>query len=226
MFFYENIPTKKVYYIGEYFFMTSQFETFVKHPWHGISPGAKAPHELNVFIEILPTDIIKYEVDKDSGFLKIDRPQKFSNHCPSLYGFIPKTYSGALSGEHAGKVLGRTGVQGDGDPLDVCVLASYPIHQSGIILTSIPIGGLRMIDKEEADDKIICVLKNDDVYGRAKDISDIPEVLIRKLKHYFLTYKAIPFEEETPTVEIPEVYGAKEAIVVINKALEDYKNSF
>jgi inorganic pyrophosphatase len=200
---------------------------YVAHPWHGIHPGNKAPEELDVFIEITPQDTVKYEIDKSSGFIRLDRPQKFSNHVPTLYGFIPRTYCGELSGEHCSQKLNRKGIMGDGDPLDICVLSSSPITHGNIIITIIPIGGLRMIDKDEADDKIIGVLKGDDIYGGYKDIKDVPEALINKLKHYFLTYKGIPDEKiEKPKVEIAEVYGREEALTVVSVSMDDYKKTF
>src|SRR5579871_6113407 len=90
------------------------------HPWHGISPGEEAPDVINCFIEVVPSDTMKYEIDKVSGYLKLDRPQKYSSICPALYGFVPQTLCAervaALSSERTGTVLA-----GDGDPLDICI---------------------------------------------------------------------------------------------------------
>jgi inorganic pyrophosphatase len=199
---------------------------YVSHPWHGIHPGLKAPEEMDVFIEMTPIDTMKYEVDKSSGYIRVDRPQKYSNHSPSLYGFIPRTYSGAESAKRCMEKVGRTGIIGDGDPIDICVLSSNPINHGNILLTAIPVGGLRMIDKNEADDKIIAILKDDPVFSNMKDIKDLPETLVNKLRHYFLTYKAIPVVNEHPPVEIPEVYGREEALAVIKAGFKDYENKF
>lgn len=201
-------------------------QIFVAHPWHGIDPGKKAPEEIDVFIEMTPIDTMKYEVDKESGYIRVDRPQKYSNHTPTLYGFIPKTYCGDSSAKRCMEKTGKKGIVGDSDPLDICVLSSNPINHGNIILTAIPVGGLRMIDKNEADDKIIAILKDDPVFSKMKDIEDLPETLVNKLRHYFLTYKAIPVVNEHPLVEIPEVYGKEEAIHVIRASMDDYNANF
>ena len=93
------------------------------HPWHGISLGNNVPEEVRAFIEIVPTDTVKYEVDKESGYLTLDRPQKFSNIVPSLYGFLPRTYCGPKMAELTNKALVRNDVEGDGDPLDICTVS-------------------------------------------------------------------------------------------------------
>ncbi len=195
------------------------------HPWHGIDPGPNVPKELTAFIEIVPTDTVKYEIDKVSGYLMVDRPQKFSNVVPSLYGFIPRTYCGKLSAEFDAKKLGRILGKGDGDPLDICVLCERTITHGDILLHAIPIGGIRMIDKGETDDKIIAVLKDDGIYSSFKDIKDVPETIINRLKHYFLTYKNIPIMEPR-VVEITDVFGKEEAYEVINRGLRDYQMKF
>ena len=198
---------------------------FKAHPWHSIAIGENAPEIVTAFIEIVPTDTVKYEIDKESGYLKIDRPQKFSNVVPSLYGFIPQTYCDIKIAEFASLKSGTSVANGDRDPLDICVLSEHTITHGDIMLQAIPIGGLRLIDKGEADDKIIAVMKSDEIYSMWKDISDVPESIINRLKHYFLTYKNIP-GTGTPTCEITNVYGREEAFVVINKSREDYNNKF
>jgi len=195
---------------------------FKPHPWHGVAPGRSVPELLNAYIEILPTDTVKYEIDKYSGLLKIDRPQKYSNLCPTLYGFIPQTYCGVKVGNFCDKQTGRSGVIGDGDPLDICVLSERTILHSGILVEAIPIGGLRLIDGQEADDKILAVLKGDAVYGEWRDIGDCPKTLIDRLCHYFLTYKDLP-GTDSPKVEITDVYSRVEAQAVIGAAITDYK---
>jgi inorganic pyrophosphatase len=174
---------------------------------------------------MVPDDTVKYEIDKLTGYRKVDRPQKFSNIVPALYGFIPQTLCDEKIREYAEKESGRKVEKGDGDPLDICVLTEKNISSGDIILEAIPIGGLRMIDKGEADDKIIAVLKQDLIYGDMKDIASCPESLVNRLKHYFLTYKSIPGAESN-SVEITHVYGAEEAHEVIRRSLEDYRNMF
>ncbi|MBL0328775.1 MAG: inorganic pyrophosphatase [Bacteroidetes bacterium] len=198
---------------------------FKSHPWHGISIGENAPDIITAFIEIVPTDTVKYEIDKESGYLKIDRPQKFSNVVPTLYGFIPQTYCDVKVAEYAALKSGKVVSKGDGDPLDICVLSEKTITHGDIILQAVPIGGFRLIDKGEADDKIIAVMKSDEVFEHWKDITDCSVAVIDRLKHYFLTYKNIPGAEK-PTCEITHIYGRDEAYEVINRSREDYKNKF
>jgi len=194
---------------------------FKAHPWHGIDPGPNLPAEVTAFIEIVTTDTVKYEIDKLSGYLKIDRPQKFSNVVPALYGFIPRTYCGDQIAAYAAKMSGKQIIKGDGDPLDICVLSERNITHGDILLQAIPIGGLRMIDKGEADDKIIAVMKGDEVYSAWTDIQQVPEAMLDRLRHYFLTYKNIPGQGER-IVEIANVYGKAEAHEVIRKSRTDY----
>ncbi len=194
------------------------------HPWHGISPGDSAPSIVTAFIEIVPTDTVKYEIDKVSGYLKIDRPQKFSNTVPALYGFIPRTYCAEQVAEFAAVRSGRTVIKGDGDPLDICVLSERTITHGDLILPAIPIGGFRLLDKGEADDKIIAVMKDDEFYRQWRDVSDCPVSYINRLKHYFLTYKSLP--EENNSCEITNIYGREEAHEVISKSMADYENHF
>ena len=194
------------------------------HPWHGIPPGDKAPEIVTAFIEIVPSDTVKYEIDKASGYLKIDRPQKFSNMIPTLYGFIPRTYCAEKVAEYAQTMSGKTVSKGDGDPLDICVLSERSVTHGDILLQAIPIGGFRLLDGGEADDKIIAVMKGDAFYQQWHDVSDCPESYINRLKHYFLTYKHLP--HETNICEIANVYGRDEAYEVINRAMADYEYHF
>ncbi len=194
------------------------------HPWHGIPIGEKSPEIVTAFIEIVPTDTVKYEIDKQTGYLKIDRPQKYSNIVPALYGFIPKTYCGEQIALLAQERSGRDVMEGDGDPLDICVLCEKIISHGDIVCEARPIGGIRLIDKGEADDKIIAVLKGDEVYGAYQDLNEVPANVVERLKHYFLTYKNLP--GETALIEIANVYGRDEAHEVIRTSVEDYKQSF
>jgi inorganic pyrophosphatase len=197
---------------------------YKSHPWHGIDIGANAPDIVTCFIEMVPTDTVKYEVDKVSGYLRIDRPQKYSNVVPALYGFLPRTYSGDRVASMSREKTGRESIVGDGDPIDICVLTEKVISHGNILVASRPIGGFRMLDGNEADDKLIAVLHNDAVYAQYQDISELPEVVVNRLKHYFLTYKDLP--GNVADVEITHVYGAEEAKDLIIKSLEDYRKRF
>jgi inorganic pyrophosphatase len=195
------------------------------HPWHGIPVGDEAPKIVNSYIETVPSDTVKYEIDKKSGFLKVNRPQKYSSICPTLYGFIPQTYCSrnvaALCRERSGKDL----VVGDSDPLDICVLTEKVISHGDIIVQAIPIGGFRMIDQGQADDKIIAVMQGDTLYSQWHNIEDCPRAFTDRLKHYFLTYKDLPGTEER-ICEITHVYGREEAMEVILRSREDYTEKF
>ncbi|MGC4129398.1 MAG: inorganic pyrophosphatase [Bergeyella sp.] len=197
---------------------------FKAHPWHGISAGEDAPNVVNVFVEIVPSDTIKYEVDKETGYLKVDRPQQFSNIIPALYGFVPRTYCY----DEVMKIAVECGAddvkQGDCDPLDILVLSSHNIHAGGMLMEAIPIGGFKMIDKGEADDKIIAVMKGDHAFGHFSDISELPQAEVKRLMHYFLTYKNLP--DEPAKCRIHEVYGAEHARKVILASQKDYADKF
>lgn len=197
---------------------------YKSHPWHGVDPGPDAPKLINAYIEMVPTDTVKYEVDKSSGYLRIDRPQKYSNVIPALYGFFPQTFCGENVGKFCAEKTDRKEIEGDGDPLDVCVLTERSISHGDILAHVIPIGGFRMIDGNMADDKIIAVLKNDAGYGHYTSIDDVPQAVVERLKHYFLTYKDIPGKERIS--EITHTYGYEEAIQVIEIALNDYHHRF
>lgn len=192
--------------------------SFRAHPWHGVSSGKNPPRLLTAYIEITAHDGVKYELDKESGILKVDRPQLHSSLPPMLYGFIPQTYCG----ERVAKLTQVT--KGDGDPLDVCVFSERVITQPDILLPCRVIGGLTLVDKGEADDKILAVLDNDPYWTHANDIVDIPEMLIKRIEHYFLTYKQLP--GEVCPVEIRRRYGVKDAEAVVQAAIQDYTTAF
>jgi len=193
------------------------------HPWHGIDPGARFPEIVTAYVEIVPTDGVKYEIDKHSGYLKIDRPQRFSSFCPTLYGFVPRTYCGSQVAAQA--VGGGPRVdRGDGDPLDICVLTDRPIARGEILLEARPIGGLRMVERGEADDKIIAVLLGDPTYGELTELSQLAPAVVDRLRHYFLTYKTIPGEPCTITVD--PVYDKAMAHAVLRAARADYQEKF
>src|SRR6185436_16113335 len=193
-------------------------QLFQSHPWHGVSPGVKAPELVNVYIEIVPTDVVKYELDKASGHLRVDRPQRFSSMCPTLYGFIPQTFCGPEVAALCAERTGREGIEGDGDPMDICVLSEKSFAQGSFFLVARPIGGLRMNDGQQADDKIIAVLDSDLAYGGLQDIDDVPEGLTDRLKHYFLSYKQFPGDAPRK-VEIADVYGRAEALDAVRRSL-------
>ena len=197
---------------------------FRPHPWHGIDPGPRTPEIVRAYIEIVPTDGVKYEIDKHSGYLRVDRPQRFSSACPTLYGFVPRTYCGAAVAAHV--IAGGPPVtRGDGDPLDVCVLTDRFIARGEILLEARPIGGLRMVERGEADDKIVAVLVGDPTWGELTDVAQVARPVIDRLRHYFLTYKGIP--GETPAnITVDPVYGAADARAVVLAAQEDYRQHF
>jgi inorganic pyrophosphatase len=198
---------------------------FQAHPWHGVSPGEEAPETVNVYIEIVPTDAVKYELDKISGHLRVDRPQRFSSFCPTLYGLIPQTFCGEAVAELCRQRTGLKDIRGDGDPMDICVLTEKTAAHGNFFVRARPIGGLRMIDGNDADDKIIAVLESDVVYGRIREIDECPKGLIDRLKHYFLSYKQLP-NEAPRRVEIFDVYGRAEALDVIKRSMDDYRENY
>src|SRR4051812_18703410 len=200
-------------------------QLFKPHPWHGIPIGENCPSVITAYIEMVPNDTVKYEIDKLTGYRKVDRPQKFSNYVPALYGFVPQTYCDEQVREYAERMSGRAVERGDGDPLDICVLTERHITSGDIILEAIPIGGFRMIDKGEADDKIIAVLKQDEIFSSLRDVAECPEALINRLKHYFLTYKNMP-GQENKAVQITHTYGRDEAHAVILRSMRDYNTTF
>jgi inorganic pyrophosphatase len=195
------------------------------HPWHGVVLGPHAPDKVNVYVEIVPSDTVKYELDKVSGLLRIDRPQLFSNVCPALYGLLPQTYCGERVAEYCATKAGLEGMKGDGDPLDICVLTEKGITHGDILVRAIPIGGLRLLDGDEADDKILAVLADDAAYGAFQEVGDLPKPVLERLQHYFLTYKNAPGSSR-PATRLAGVYGRDEAHEVIRRSQEDYRVRF
>jgi len=196
-----------------------QASQFRPHPWHGLEIGPDPPGLLWAFIEITPFDLVKYEVDKHSGYLRVDRPQRGSSQPPALYGFIPRTYCA----ERVHRLSPKS-AKGDGDPLDICVLSERPIARNEILVRAKVVGGLQMVDGAEADDKVIAVLDNDYVYGMAEDIKDLPTVLVERLHHYFETYKLVPDRPTSVTIE--RVYGRAHGLKVVEAAIADYAAHF
>ena len=189
------------------------------HPWHGLEAGPEPPQRVHAYIEVTPFDGVKYEVDKATGYLRVDRPQRSSSLPPTLYGFIPRTFCGPRVGALSGH-----GVGGDGDPLDICVLSERTIDRSEVLLTARVVGGFLMIDQGEADDKIVAVLENDNVWGRAGRIDDLPAVILERLRHYFMTYKLVPGNESGVTIEEP--YGRSHALRVVEASLAHYQEEY
>jgi inorganic pyrophosphatase len=197
----------------------SSFQQWRPHPWHGLDTGPDSPLVVNAYIEITPFDLVKYEIDKVTGYLRVDRPQRTSAQPPALYGFIPKTFCGENF-----RLLSPTTERGDGDPLDICVLSERPISKSEIVIPARVVGGLQMVDAGEADDKIIAVLLNDYVWGEAQDITDLPEILVDRLEHYFSTYKLVA--GKAPRVKIEQRYGQEHAVKVIEASIRDYRETY
>jgi len=198
---------------------------FRAHPWHGVPIGPDAPDIVNVYIEIVPTDTVKYELDKVSGILKVDRPQKYSNICPTPYGFIPQTLCADRVAERTIQRTGRDDIVGDNDPLDIRVLTEKHFAHGDFLLHAIPIGGFRMLDGNEADDKIIAVMQQDAVYGAWNDLKSVPVSTIERLRHYFLTYKDAPGSTQRKA-EITHIYGRSEAHDIIRRSQEDYRTHY
>ena len=195
------------------------FHLWRPHPWHGLDVGPDPPSLVHAYIEISPFDLIKYEIDKVTGYLRVDRPQRTSSQPPTLYGFIPRTYGGdrvAALSKHANR--------GDGDPLDVCVFSERPITRAEVILNARVIGGLQVIDGGEADDKIIAILENDNIWGNVSDLSELPQILVERLRHYFSTYKLVHGEKSQITIE--KAYQREDALSVVAAAMADYEQEF
>lgn len=196
--------------------MDTEYSRWRPHPWHGLEPGPAPPSEVYVFVEITPFDLVKYEVDKASGYLKVDRSQRTSSLPPALYGFIPRTYAG----DRVAALM--PGVdEGDGDPLDICVLSERPISRAEVILRARVVGGIPMVDGGQADDKIVAILMDDPVFGAIHEIEDVPEEFVGRLSHYFSTYKLRPASE--PQVGVGPPYGRAHAEAVVSASLEDYR---
>ena len=198
---------------------------YKSHPWHGVAIGPESPRRVTVFVEIVPSDTVKYELDKDSGLLKVDRPQLYSNVCPSPYGFVPRTLCGPEVARLAEERTGRRGLVGDDDPLDIVVLTEKDFEHGDLLVQALPIGGLGMLDGQEVDDKIVAVMAKDAVYGGVSDIGQLPSLLTDRLKHYFLTYKQAP-EDKQLACELLRVYGRDEACEVIRRSQADYATRF
>jgi inorganic pyrophosphatase len=175
----------------------------VKHPWHEVSTGSKQPQTVNAIIEIPQGSRAKYEIDKDSGLLKLDRVIYSSFYYPINYGFIPRT-------------LGE-----DGDPLDILVLCSLPVQPLCLVEATV-IGNMQMIDNGQKDDKIIAVATTDPEVNSIKNMNQLAPHFFNQLKHFFEQYKFL----ENKLVEIDEFQNAEMAYWVIGNAISLYQSKF
>jgi inorganic pyrophosphatase len=175
----------------------------VQHPWHEVRIGDNPPENLNAIIEIPRGSRAKYEIDKESGLIKLDRVIYASMYYPLNYGFIPQT-------------LGE-----DHDPLDIVVLTQVSVVPRCMIPSRV-IGVMRMIDRGEADDKIIAVAEQDASVSHIRDVSELPEFFRVELKHFFENYKSL----ENKKVIVDEFLGKQQAFDIVNRSIEFYKETF
>lgn len=178
-------------------------QTTVAHPWHGVNTGDQAPRLVNAIIEIPQGSRAKYEIDKASGLLILDRVIYSSFHYPINYGFIPRTYGD------------------DKDPLDILVLSSINIQPLCIVEAKV-IGVMQMIDNGEADDKIIAVANNDVSVNHINNVEEMPEHFFKEVRHFFEDYKKL----ENKTVIVEEFGDKATALKIIQQAIDFYKITF
>lgn len=175
----------------------------VQHPWHEVSIGKNPPEYVNGIIEIPKGSRAKYEIDKESGLIKLDRVIYASMYYPLNYGFIPQT-------------LGE-----DHDPLDIVVLTQVEVVPRCLIPSKV-IGVMQMVDRGEADDKIIAVAEQDASVSHIQDVSELPEYFRIELKHFFENYKTL----ENKKVVVDEFLSKDRAMKIISKSIEFYKEKF
>lgn len=175
----------------------------VSHPWHGIPVGDLAPRVVNAIIEIPQGSRIKYEIDKPSGLLRLDRVIYSSFYYPCNYGFIPQTY-----GE-------------DKDPLDILVITSLPV-QAMCLMDAKVIGVMQMIDSGDADDKVIAVAAHDPSVNHFNNIEELPKHFFDELRHFFEEYKKL----ENKTVVVGEFGDKATALKIVQEAITLYKENF
>ncbi len=171
--------------------------------WHDVDPARVTPEEFITVIEIPTGSKVKYELDKQTGFLEMDRILYTSTHYPANYGFIPRTYAD------------------DGDPLDVLVLCSEILYPMTLV-NCYPIGVMSMIDSGNRDEKIIAIPKKDPSYNKYTDISELPEHIFEEMKHFFTVYKAL---ENKKTI-VENVKSRDEAIKIISTTINSYNLKF
>lgn len=188
---------------GFFIIIAQNIKSMVQHPWHEVSIGQDPPHVVNAIIEIPKGSRAKYEIDKESGLIKLDRVIYASMYYPLNYGFIPQT-------------LGE-----DHDPLDIVVLTQVAVVPRCLISAKV-IGVMQMIDRGEADDKIIAVAENDPSVSHISDVQHLPGHLLAELKHFFENYKTL----ENKKVVVDEIRSTEEAMKVINASIDLYKATF
>lgn len=172
----------------------------IQHPWHGVSPGKNIPEFVNAIIEIPRGSRAKYEIDKESGLIKLDRVIYASMYYPLNYGFIPQT-------------LGE-----DGDPLDIVVLTQVSVVPLCLIPSKV-IGVMQMIDRGEADEKIIAVAEQDPSVSHIDNVKDLPPYLLSELRHFFENYKTL----ENKEVVINQFLSKEQAFGVIEASVQHYQ---
>lgn len=177
--------------------------TNVVHPWHGVDFGEKAPEVVNAVIEIPSGSRAKYEIDKPSGLLKLDRVIYSSFYYPANYGFIPRTYGD------------------DKDPLDILVLSLISIQPMCLVEAKV-IGVMQMMDGGEADDKIIAVAANDPSINYYNNIEELPKHFFSEMRHFFEEYKTL----ENKSVKVEEFGDRKKAMQIVSDAMSLYKTTF
>jgi inorganic pyrophosphatase len=175
----------------------------VSHPWHGVPPGDQAPRIVNAVIEIPQGSRAKYEIDKESGLLKLDRVIYSSFYYPCNYGFIPQTYGD------------------DKDPLDILVISSLSVQALCLVEAKV-IGVMQMIDSGDADDKIIAVAAHDPSVNHYNNIEEIPPHFFEELRHFFEEYKRL----ENKSVTVNEFGDKATALTIIEDAVKLYKEQF
>lgn len=173
------------------------------NPWHSVSYGENVPETVTAIIEIPIGSRAKYELDKETGMLKLDRVLYSSVYYPANYGFIPRTYCD------------------DKDPLDILVLSQITMHPMSLVNAKI-IGVMRMLDQGEADDKLIAVCANDMSVAHINDISELPSHFINELRHFFEEYKKL----ENKVVKIEDFEGARLAKKILMHSINDYEAKF
>ena len=168
--------------------------------WHDFPAEDITPSDFSAVIEISKGSSCKYELDKITGMLRLDRVLYTATHYPENYGFIPRTYAD------------------DGDPLDVLVLCSEPIVPMTLVQVY-PIGAVRMIDGGKQDDKIIALPMSDPTYRDVRSIHELPTHIFDQIRHFFTVYKQL----ENKQTAVKELFDRAEAEEIVRRAIEDYK---
>lgn len=173
------------------------------NPWHDVSPGDNLPDIVNGIIEIPKGTRAKYELDKESGLLRLDRVLYSSVYYPANYGFIPQTYCD------------------DNDPLDILIISQIDVVPMCIVPAKV-IGVMRMLDNNEADDKIIAVAAGDPSVSHINDISELPAHFISEMRSFFEDYKKL----EKKSVVVEEFLNRETAIKILNDSFKMYNENF